>query len=81
MYSDSDDVDLSDEQYAVLNDIRRFLHAFHIVQELVSAEKIPTLAFVLPLYDKLLTLLEDIKKHLPALSFAISASQRKLKEY
>ncbi|KAJ7704561.1 hypothetical protein B0H17DRAFT_1126873 [Mycena rosella] len=35
-------------------DIRRFLQVPHIVQEIVSAEKTPTLSLVLPMYEKLI---------------------------
>ncbi|KAJ2918846.1 hypothetical protein MD484_g1605, partial [Candolleomyces efflorescens] len=72
---------LSEDQFAVLNDVRRFLLIFHIVQELVSAEKTPTLSVILPMYEKLLTMLEGLKLQLPELSVAITASQTKLREY
>lgn len=54
---------------------------FHAVQELVSAEKTPTLSIVLPMYEKLITLLQSLKLCLPKLSHAISASISKLTEY
>ncbi|KAJ7790430.1 hypothetical protein B0H14DRAFT_2396434 [Mycena olivaceomarginata] len=65
----------------VLQDIRRFLEIFHLVQEIVSAEKTPTLSVVLPLYEKLIVMLNDLAKELGEISHAIKASVEKLEEY
>lgn len=65
----------------VLTDIRRFLQVLHLVQEIVSAEKTPTLSYVLPLYEQLLVMLKDLAKELPKLSLGINATIRKLEEY
>ncbi|KAJ7334845.1 hypothetical protein DFH08DRAFT_706987 [Mycena albidolilacea] len=65
----------------VLQDIRRFLEIFHIVQEIVSAEKTPTLSIVLPMYEKLIVMLNDLAKDLDELSHAIKVSVQKLEEY
>ena len=65
----------------VLCDVREFLYVFHVVQELVSAEKTPMLSIVLPMYEKLIIMLGDLKKKIPELSHAISASISKLEEY
>ncbi|KAJ7680087.1 hypothetical protein B0H14DRAFT_3101791 [Mycena olivaceomarginata] len=65
----------------VLQDIRRFLEIFHIVQEIVSAEKTPTLSIVLPMYEKLIVMLNDLAKDLEELSHAIKVSVQKLEEY
>ncbi|KAJ7794074.1 hypothetical protein B0H14DRAFT_2220719, partial [Mycena olivaceomarginata] len=65
----------------VLQDIRRFLEIFHLVQEIVSAEKTPTLSVVLPLYEKLIVILNDLAKELGEISHAIKASVEKLEEY
>jgi len=51
------------------------------VQEIVSAEQTPTLSIVLPLYEQLMKLLEDLKMKLPKLEHAISAAIMKLEEY
>ncbi|TEB27308.1 hypothetical protein FA13DRAFT_1883877 [Coprinellus micaceus] len=72
---------MSEEQFAILNNIRLFLGLFDVVQELVSAEKTPTLSFVLPMYKKLLTMLEDLKSVLLEIASAISSSQTKLQGY
>ncbi|KAJ7468180.1 hypothetical protein FB451DRAFT_1039951 [Mycena latifolia] len=71
----------SDNRLQVLRDIRQFLQVPHVVQELVSAEKTPTLSIVLPLYERLIIMLRDFKRQLPKLGHAISAAIRKLEEY
>ncbi|KAJ7433861.1 ribonuclease H-like domain-containing protein [Mycena latifolia] len=65
----------------VLQDIRRFLQVPHIVQEIVSAEKTPTLSIVLPMYEKLIVMLRDLAKDLDVISHAINATIKKLEEY
>lgn len=72
---------LDELEMRVLNDICQFLEAFHEVQQIVSAEKTPTLAIVLPLYKDLIEMLKDLKIHLPNLAHAIAASVDKLREY
>lgn len=52
-----------------------------MVQELVSAEKTPTISHVLPMYEKLVVMLTDLKRDLPELSHAISETITKLEEY
>ncbi|KAJ2926565.1 hypothetical protein H1R20_g10525, partial [Candolleomyces eurysporus] len=54
---------------------------YSMSDKVVSAEKTPTLSFILPMYEKLLTMLDNLKSQLPELSIAISASQTKLREY
>ncbi|KAF8185444.1 hypothetical protein BJ912DRAFT_1114624 [Pholiota molesta] len=71
----------SDIEIKVASDIRRFLYVFHVVQELVSAEKTPTLSIVLPLYEKLITMLKLLRRALPELVHGIDASVAKLEEY
>ncbi|KAJ6602746.1 ribonuclease H-like domain-containing protein, partial [Mycena vulgaris] len=65
----------------VLQDIRRFLQIPHIVQEIVSAEKTPTLSIVLPMYEKLILMLKDLAKDLAVISHAINATVGRLEEY
>lgn len=62
-------------------DIRRFLFIPHTVQELVSAEKTPTLSIVLPVYERLIIMLKNLRQELPQLAHAITASINKLEEY
>ncbi|KAJ7659386.1 hypothetical protein B0H17DRAFT_1185541 [Mycena rosella] len=56
---------LTDLELQVLRDVRQFFQVPHVVQELVSAEKTPTLCI----------------RQLPKLGHAISAAIRKLEEY
>ncbi|RXW11677.1 hypothetical protein EST38_g14178 [Candolleomyces aberdarensis] len=72
---------LSNSQLAVLNDIRIFLNAFHLIQQELSREKTLTLSLVILLYEKLGNVLQTLKEVLPEISGAISASQSKLREY
>lgn len=71
----------TDAQFRVALDIRVFLQVFHSVQELVSAEKTPTLSIVLPLYELLLRMLKDLSRVRIKLAHAINASITKLEEY
>jgi len=80
-HSDISDYALSDIQLQVLDDIRTFLNVFHSAQQIASAEKTPTLSIVIPVYEKLIEMLQNLKQHLPNLSHAIAASISKLQEY
>jgi hypothetical protein len=53
----------------------------HIVQEIVSAEKTPTLSVVLPIYEKLIIMLKNLWAQLPEIAHTITASVEKLEEY
>jgi hypothetical protein len=52
----------------VLGDIRRFLEIFHVVQEIVSAQKTPTLLMVLLLYENLIVMLRNLATDLDEIS-------------
>ncbi|KAJ3838246.1 ribonuclease H-like domain-containing protein [Lentinula raphanica] len=65
----------------VLDDVRKFLKAFHLVQELASASKTPTLAMVLPLYEHLIQNLNMLKTVLPYLLHIITSALDKIHEY
>lgn len=83
-HKDQEDISylqLSGLELKVLADIREFLYIPHIVQELVSGQKTPTLSLVLPLYEKLIVALKGLQHQLPNISHAIAASIRKLEEY
>ncbi|KII88822.1 hypothetical protein PLICRDRAFT_110575, partial [Plicaturopsis crispa FD-325 SS-3] len=81
-HTDVDTHALEEKELQVLADILTFLQIPHCVQEIVSAEKTPTLTIVLPLYEKLITVLNALKVHkLPKLSHAISGCVQKLEEY
>ncbi|KII92966.1 hypothetical protein PLICRDRAFT_70282, partial [Plicaturopsis crispa FD-325 SS-3] len=72
---------LSVKEREVLHDIRQFLHAPHLVQELVSGQKTPTLSLVLPMYEELIDVLRELSEDLPRISHAINASILKLEQY
>ncbi|TFK59451.1 hypothetical protein BDN72DRAFT_746241, partial [Pluteus cervinus] len=72
---------LTPTQRRVLQDICSFLDIFHAAQQLVSAEKTPTLSIVIPVYEQLLGMLQNAKRRLPNLAHAIDASHIKLQEY
>ncbi|KAL1746119.1 ribonuclease H-like domain-containing protein [Schizophyllum fasciatum] len=72
---------LQPKELKVLKDISIFLSLFHKTQELLSANRTPTLAYAIPAYELLLQGLEALKRGLPGLRHAIVASQRKLIEY
>ena len=80
-HSDIEHLALSDLELQVLSDIRRFLNVFHSAQQVVSAEHTPTLSIVIPTYELLITMLNDLKRHLLNLKHAIQASITKLEEY
>jgi hypothetical protein len=79
--SDIEHLALSNLELQVLSDIRTFLNVFHSAQQVVSAEHTPTLSIVIPTYELLITMLKDLKRHLPNLKHAIQASISKLEEY
>src|ERR1700682_6256318 len=80
-HSDIADLVLNDMDLQVLSDIRKFLNVFHTAQQIVSAEKTPTLSIVIPIYEQLISMLTDLKKHISNLTHAINAAIDKLKEY
>ena len=80
-YEDLQDYLLTETQFKVSVDVREFLHVFHVTQEVVLADKTPTLSVVIPTYKKPLFLLGKLTKDLPNLKHAINASAAKLKKY
>ncbi|KDQ21135.1 hypothetical protein BOTBODRAFT_49837 [Botryobasidium botryosum FD-172 SS1] len=72
---------LDSDQLRVLRDIQTFLQVLHTVQELLSAQNTPTLAFVMPLYESLIDMLKALRAKLPGLAPAIMATVSKLEEY
>ncbi|KAJ3535357.1 hypothetical protein NM688_g6991 [Phlebia brevispora] len=72
---------LNDDQLQVLADIRDFLHCFHTVQEVLSAERTPTLPQAIPVYEHLLELLRARRKELAKIAHGLNASIRKLQKY
>ncbi|KAB5587613.1 HAT family dimerization protein [Ceratobasidium theobromae] len=69
------------KQFEVLQDVSSILSIAHQVQQLLSAECTPTLAFVLPLYEKLIAIWRTCLKKFPQHSYAISLAINKIEEY
>ena len=80
-HSDVAEHALTDIEITVLKDIRSFLSVFHYAQQIVSAEKTPTLSIVIPVYEKLIGMFQNLKRHKPNIAHAIKASIEKLEEY
>ncbi|KAF8152628.1 hypothetical protein B0H34DRAFT_784635 [Crassisporium funariophilum] len=72
---------LSDIELTVLGDIREFLNVFHAAQQIVSAEKTPTLSIFIPVFEKLISMFHNLRSHKPNIAHAIDASIGKLEEY
>jgi hypothetical protein len=72
---------LSEKQYEVLDHIRSYLRVPHKAQELLSAEKTPTLCLALPLYEQLIDVLQHLELQLPKIAHAIRSSRRYLEKY
>ncbi|CAE6412973.1 unnamed protein product [Rhizoctonia solani] len=72
---------VSDKQYKVLQDICSVLSILHSAQELLSAEKTPTLALALPVYEALIDALENATSEFPQLRHAIRMAIGKLVKY
>jgi hypothetical protein len=65
----------------VLVDVVEYFSFFNAVQEALACEKIPTMLFVLYLYEQLLALLGIVCYEYPKLMHAVYASLEKLKKY
>lgn len=62
-------------------DIRQILQAAHTCQELLSAEKCPTLSVALPVYEKLVAHWTALTETIPELSHYIRLGIGKIMEY
>ncbi|KAF8149540.1 hypothetical protein B0H34DRAFT_667783 [Crassisporium funariophilum] len=69
------------EEYQVLNDIVTVLEQPHFVQELLSAEKTPTLSLALPAFELLLINWTVIQSTIPELAHYIGVGMHKIREY
>jgi hypothetical protein len=72
---------LSEADLEVLNDLRSFLLIPHTVQELLSAERTPTLCQVIPAYEKLIDILEGAESAYSRIGHVVRAARQKLEEY
>jgi len=72
---------LSPTYIAILRDIQSLLECFHLVQAAVSAQRTPTLSVVLPLYEDLILIVDNMKMFYPGLTKGVDAAVSKLTEY
>ncbi|KAK6996343.1 ribonuclease H-like domain-containing protein [Favolaschia claudopus] len=75
------DLLFSEEQFQVLNDIQLILSLPHLAQELLSAEKTPTLSMALPAFELLLLNWLCLMEELPELAHYIGVGVHKIQEY
>ena len=79
--SDLPSLVLSKAEACVIKHIREVVEIPHLAQELLSTDRTPTLAFSLPIYDKIITQWEFKSEQYPLLSAPIQMGIAKLKEY
>ena len=72
---------LSYEQHKVLEDICQVMEIPHAAQEVLSAERTPTLASALPIYELMILKWKALAQNIPQLSHAIQAGIDKLERY
>ena len=72
---------LSEDVLTILRDIYNVLHVPHVTQEILSAEKTPTLSMALPAYELLLLSWRRQQQHFPHLADAIGTGIDKIEEY
>ncbi|QRV87948.1 hAT family dimerization protein [Ceratobasidium sp. AG-Ba] len=67
--------------YEVLHDLLNVLAVLHSAQELLSAERTPTLSLALPVYEGLIQALKDCKIAFPVLQHAVESGIQKFEAY
>ncbi|KAG8749081.1 hypothetical protein FRC11_011606, partial [Ceratobasidium sp. 423] len=72
---------VSHNQFEVLQHITTVLGVAHSAQELLSAEKTPTLSLAFPVYESVVQAWLDLSKKLPKLATAIGTGIAKIREY
>ncbi|QRV75249.1 hAT family dimerization protein [Ceratobasidium sp. AG-Ba] len=72
---------LSEVQLDVLQDVASVLSVLHHAQELLSAERTPTLALALPVYESIVEALKGLTFEYPVLRHSIESGIRKLEGY
>ncbi|CUA78443.1 Putative AC transposase [Rhizoctonia solani] len=72
---------LSHHQYEVLQDIVSVLSVPHSAQELLSAEKTPTLSLAFPVYEGVIQAWEQLVKKIPELGYAMVHGIGKIRNY
>jgi hypothetical protein len=69
------------KEYEVLNHIHQILEIPHKCQELLAAEKTPTLSLALPAYEALVLMWKGLMEEIPELSHYITLGIAKIMEY
>jgi hypothetical protein len=69
------------EEFQVLHDIHALLEKPHSAQELLSAEKTPTLSVALPAFEMLVVSWSNLQKTIPELAHYIGVGIAKIQEY
>jgi hypothetical protein len=69
------------DQWQVLHHIHHVLEIPNLAQELLSAERTPTLSMALPAYELLVVSWTELKKAIPELSHYIDLGISKIMEY
>ena len=72
---------LDKAQACVVRHIHEVVEIPHLTQELLSTDRTPTLAFSLPVYDRIIRQWELKQRQFPLLSHSIQVGISKLKEY
>ncbi|KAG8686657.1 hypothetical protein FRC08_012381 [Ceratobasidium sp. 394] len=72
---------ISRKQLEVLRDICSILSILHNAQELLSAERTPTVALALPVYETLVQTLSQLRDTFPELGYAMTHGLEKLQSY
>lgn len=71
----------TDTQYQVLHDIQSILAVAHSAQELLSAEKTPTLSMALPVFEMLLNSWLHLQTQIPELAHHIGVGISMIQKY
>lgn len=69
------------KQYEVLQDLSAVLSVLHHAQQLLSAERTPTIALALPVYEAVIHTLRRLQSVFPELEDAIVPGIRKIEDY
>ncbi|KAF9644757.1 hypothetical protein BDM02DRAFT_3210814, partial [Thelephora ganbajun] len=72
---------LNKAEVCIAKHIREVVEIPHLAQELLSTDRTPTLAFSLPVYDRIITQWESKQQKYPLLAPSIQVGITKLKEY
>ncbi|KAF8950977.1 hypothetical protein BDZ97DRAFT_1623554, partial [Flammula alnicola] len=79
--SDLQQLLLSELEKNVLYDIHQVLQVAHLAQELLSAERTPTLSMALPVFETLISKWQELGSTIPELKHFIDLGVSKLEEY